>query len=78
MEKVSIQKIVPVDKWYFLKSETNPADIPTRLTVNFDDFFWDRWINGPEFLLSSPNLTFHDTDDIMTTNEAMILKRPKV
>ena len=75
---VRIRKIVSAEKWHFVKGEDNPADIPTRLTVDFDDSFWDHWINGPQFLLSSTDLTFSDNDSNLTSNEAMIESKTKL
>ena len=71
---VKIRKVVSADKWYFVKGEDNPADIPTRLTVDFDSSFWNCWINGPEFLRSTDLEFFYNS---FITNDNLIASRDK-
>ena len=48
---VSIRSVVGRDKWYFVKGEINPADVPTRISSNLNECFDGCWFSGP-FLLS--------------------------
>ena len=71
---VKIRKVVSADNWHFVKGEDNPADIPTRLTVDFDSSFWNCWINGPEFLRSTDIEFFYNS---FITNDTLIALRDK-
>ena len=43
--------IVGRDRWCSVKSEINPADVPTRISANLNECF-DGPFSGPSFLLS--------------------------
>lgn len=49
---VAMRKVVEREKRYFVKSEINPADIPTRLASNPSDCFSGCWFDGPQTLWS--------------------------
>ena len=49
----SIQRITLPEQWNYVRSEDNPADIPTR-GLNTDELVKSRlWWNGPKFLLAT-------------------------
>ena len=49
---VSIGSVVGRDRWCFVKSEINPADVPTRISANLNECVDGCWFSGPSFLLS--------------------------
>lgn len=49
---VEIRKVVDRSGWKFVKSEENPADIPTRMSSDLSQSFAGCWFQGPSFLLS--------------------------
>ena len=50
---VEIRKVVGREKWNYVKSECNPADIPTRSAKSLNECFDSLWFNGPSFLLDN-------------------------
>ncbi|CAB4013065.1 Hypothetical predicted protein [Paramuricea clavata] len=52
IENVEIRKVVDRSGWKYVKSEENPADVPTRMSSDLSQSFAGCWFQGPSFLLS--------------------------
>ena len=46
---VLIRETITGEKWNYIQSKENPADIPTRMD-NFENFTKGPWFKGPKFL----------------------------
>jgi hypothetical protein len=53
---VEIRKVVDRSGWRYVKTELNPADVPTRMRSDICAFF-TGWFMGPSFLSSLENYT---------------------
>jgi len=49
---VNIRSVVPKENWFHVSGVLNPADIPTRMVKDFNEYFVDEWFSGPSFLFS--------------------------
>jgi len=72
---VSIRKVVDRNKWYFVKGELNPADIPTRISKGLVDCFDDSWLSGPSFLLKSSVDNFISNDELNSSETFLESKK---
>ncbi len=54
---VEIRKVVDRSGWRYVKTELNPADVPTRMRSDICASFTGCWFMGPSFLSSLENYT---------------------
>lgn len=47
---VNVRSVVPRECWFHVSGVSNPADIPTRMIDNFENYFNGPWFKGPSFL----------------------------
>ena len=50
-----IQSLTKPEEWRHVPGRLNPADAATRSDLNKLSSCWERWTNGPDFLLKSEN-----------------------
>ncbi|CAL8130036.1 unnamed protein product [Orchesella dallaii] len=72
----AIQELVPGDLWYHVRSEENPADLPSR-GVNSEELINSRlWWHGPEWLSTEANPSV--SSGHLNTEAVQREERPKI